>query len=466
MRTTIFISHANPEDNDFAIWLCSRLSALGYEVWIDKNGLLGGEKFWEEIDQTIRYSAIKFVLIYSRNICYKDQVGKLKDGIYKEFSLAESIGRQERLKDFIQLLNIDGSARNLFIGADRLNQIAFSDNWAEGLEQLNEKLKKDDVPRSSAAFDTEFANWYENKYILRNGIIPKNEIYYTSYWPITALPSKFYLFHFESVKQASALYLSKELKYPLSKIANALASFSGDLPLRPTNSELEPPIKPKSSFEVNTNDVLQGFESSAFPTHRDASNHLKALLARTFHLLMKQRGLFWCGMSNKRQTYYFTAAGLRNGKIKFSYPISGKQKTKTLVGKHLSLGKWHYAISALPILQPIQGYSLKSHIVFTTNGFKPWDNKDKMHSHRRAKGRLMFNGEWRDLFLGFLSGLKNTDGSIDIQLTDTFTLTMASSPLILESEFGYIEPVSKRRFDVLEQEITVVASDANTEADD
>jgi len=47
MRDTLFISHATPQDNDFAIWLASRLEMLGYKTWIDKNGLLGGEKFWQ-----------------------------------------------------------------------------------------------------------------------------------------------------------------------------------------------------------------------------------------------------------------------------------------------------------------------------------------------------------------------------------------------------------------------------------
>lgn len=44
---TIFISHANPEDNDFVIWLASRLQLLGYKVWVDKEAMLGGEKMWE-----------------------------------------------------------------------------------------------------------------------------------------------------------------------------------------------------------------------------------------------------------------------------------------------------------------------------------------------------------------------------------------------------------------------------------
>lgn len=53
MRDTIFISHATPEDNEFTIWLASRLELLGYKVWIDKNELLGGEVFWADIEDVI-----------------------------------------------------------------------------------------------------------------------------------------------------------------------------------------------------------------------------------------------------------------------------------------------------------------------------------------------------------------------------------------------------------------------------
>ena len=49
MKDQIFISHATPEDNEFTIWIASRLEMLGYKVWIDKKELLGGERFWPTI---------------------------------------------------------------------------------------------------------------------------------------------------------------------------------------------------------------------------------------------------------------------------------------------------------------------------------------------------------------------------------------------------------------------------------
>jgi len=42
-RQALFISHANPEDNEFTIWLGSHLSGAGYEVWADVLKIRGGE---------------------------------------------------------------------------------------------------------------------------------------------------------------------------------------------------------------------------------------------------------------------------------------------------------------------------------------------------------------------------------------------------------------------------------------
>lgn len=88
MRDTIFISHATPEDNEFTIWLASRLELLGYKVWIDKKELLGGEVYWDDIEDAIKNKAIKVLLVYSENISDTKNVGQLKPGIQKEIDLA------------------------------------------------------------------------------------------------------------------------------------------------------------------------------------------------------------------------------------------------------------------------------------------------------------------------------------------------------------------------------------------
>jgi hypothetical protein len=58
-RTTVFVTHAAPEDNEFALWISSKLAAAGYRVWVDQRRLHGGDDFWDEIDRVLRNHAIK-----------------------------------------------------------------------------------------------------------------------------------------------------------------------------------------------------------------------------------------------------------------------------------------------------------------------------------------------------------------------------------------------------------------------
>jgi hypothetical protein len=53
-RRVIFLNHANPEDNAFVLWLGARLTAAGYTVWSDLLQLVGGERFWKDINEAIR----------------------------------------------------------------------------------------------------------------------------------------------------------------------------------------------------------------------------------------------------------------------------------------------------------------------------------------------------------------------------------------------------------------------------
>lgn len=452
MRDTVFISHATPEDNNFTIWLASRLQLLGYKVWIDKSGLLGGEKFWEDIDQVIRNEAIKFLLVYSNNICQQQVPGKLKDGIYKEISLAESIGKQHGLSDFMMLLNVDGAYYNLFIGADRLNQVPFYENWAEGLKQVLRKLEKDNVPKAGENQSGEFGHWFQNEYTVPNPILAKKELYYSNIWPINELPKVMYIHKFSSEEQAKFI-ADNHKKYPLSRIANYVSSFEGDLLYGTDGNDQD--VLPEKIHTVYIRDILGGYESSSFPTAKDSANHFKALLKKAFHLIMKNRGMFWFEMANRRLAYFYTPANLSSLKVRFSYPFrKSGYKTKNLLGIYKKTQKWHYAVSVKPVMFPLVGFSLKSHLTFTTDGFQVWKNekgemdKTKIQSHRRSKGKMLFNEEWRDMFLGFLHGLKKED-KIELELSGDFVLRMSPDPDMYWSTFGYFDPKDKTRHGIL-----------------
>ena len=80
-RRTVFISHANPEDNEFAAWLGTRLIGAGYQVWSDLLRLVGGEPFWRDIGDAIKDHAAVVVLVLSR-------ASVTKPGVLDEIALA------------------------------------------------------------------------------------------------------------------------------------------------------------------------------------------------------------------------------------------------------------------------------------------------------------------------------------------------------------------------------------------
>ena len=128
-RNTIFISHSTPQDNEFSIWVASRLEMLGYNVWVDKKGLLGGERFWPTIQKAID-GAVKILLVYSKNIINSE--GVLKPGIENEVEYGKSVASENGLKDFIIPLHIDDSQYHLAIGMPNINHIPSADNRANG----------------------------------------------------------------------------------------------------------------------------------------------------------------------------------------------------------------------------------------------------------------------------------------------------------------------------------------------
>lgn len=443
-RDTLFISHATPQDNEFSIWLASRLEMMGYKVWLDKEGLLGGERFWQTIQKAIDSSA-KVLLIYSNNIITED--GSLKQGIENEIEYAKSIASSNNLKDYIIPLHIDNSPYNLAIGFPNINHIPFEKNWADGLKALKKKLDKDDVPKTFNISDSVMSEWYENNYVSNCSIVDSPELFYSSWWTVADLPEKFYLYQFSNLEQAKNIRAINQ-DIPLSMISNVISSFEENINHIITKDGEEIVINPLSKHTFSITQILNGFESETFPQHREVENHFKRLLFNIITNFVYQRGFRKYVMSNKKIAYYLPKyENLK--KIEFKFPFSNKKKLKSILGKFES-SSWHYALSFQPTLFPFVGFSLKSHIIFTTDGFKVIDDDKKQHSFRRKKGKRFFNEEWRDLQLAFIQSLKKND-EINIPITNSNkTLKMKEWPEFFWSEVGYLDPSSQMDLDKVE----------------
>ena len=129
IRDVVFVSHANPEDNDIARWFATRLSAEGFAVWSDLTDLKGGEFFWDTIERIIRKRAAAVVVLLSKK-------GHEKSGVLDEVNVAITTERKEGLKNFVIPVRIDGiefselranlARKQIIDGADNLGAGASS----------------------------------------------------------------------------------------------------------------------------------------------------------------------------------------------------------------------------------------------------------------------------------------------------------------------------------------------------
>lgn len=153
----------------------------------------------------------------------------------------------------------------------------------------------------------------------------------------------------------------------------------------------------------------------------------------------------WYELANNNLAYYHTNASLPSSKVDFTYPFSEKKKKKQLFGKYLTVGKWHYGLSVRVVLHPFIGFKIKTHIVFSENGSKAIEDKGLQHAYRRKKGKRMFNEEWRDLLIAFITSLKNPDGVIELPTNTESKLIMKEMVEMYWSEYGYLDPKDLER---------------------
>src|SRR5688572_9881242 len=82
-RNVVFISHANPEDNEFVLWLGAKLSALGYQVWADVLKFRPGNDWQRKLEDALRHRAQKVLLVGTA-------AGVLKQGVRNEIQIART----------------------------------------------------------------------------------------------------------------------------------------------------------------------------------------------------------------------------------------------------------------------------------------------------------------------------------------------------------------------------------------
>ena len=139
-RDHIFISYAI-EQSALCDWLARRLAAEGYAIWYDRQKLLGGENWPNDIDTAINERTYRMLALLSRASMNKpNPQGEWLKGI--------AIGKRLGIDDFVIPLNTEGLRPDeITWNLQPINYIAFSPSWADGLAALLHKLLSVAAPR-------------------------------------------------------------------------------------------------------------------------------------------------------------------------------------------------------------------------------------------------------------------------------------------------------------------------------
>ena len=467
-RNVVFIGHANPEDNEFTLWIQQKLINEGYKAECDITILLGGENdYWKDIQDCLENNTIKYLLVLSK-ITFQ------KSGVLDEWEFVRNIGRKHGLKDFIIPLKIDNVEYDTRIGLNRINVIEFSNSWANGLRRLNNKFLRDSVPKINDSSKLSVREWFLNKYSFGQGLEKKEETYYSNWLEIKNLPDKIYFFEYANDTQAK--FVAEQIICPNIRHDKYLITFEEEI--KPQLYSSNPLLNKDDSFieyknikEILISNITNNIEINDFPNLQDSKNFLIRLLKDAFHKYLISRNLKTYTYSGSNLICYYyekikSEDDLFNNDENESYPFEEMEesineeqteipykvkftyqnipKRKILLGKYFD-SFWHLGISINVKLFPIYAFEIKSHIVFSDDGINIWNDKDKLHKARRNKGKRFFNEEWRDLLFAFLNSLKKDSEDIRIPIMDNQFISLSSIPINLISKLGYHEPASKAR---------------------
>lgn len=432
-RDMLFLSHANPEDDLVTSWLALQLARDGYAVWCDLTKLLGGEAFWDDIQEAIEYRTAKFLYVLSRH-------SNIKDGPLNELTVARDVEKKLGLRDFMIPLHIDDLRHNeMHILLRRLNTIPFQKSWAAGLKQLMEKLRKQKVPTKRSFGPKAVNEWWKSHFSAETGIQHRREEILSNYFDLEGLPEAVYI---HALTPGSARDdLAETLSYPAIVQGDSLIAFA---PADDFASELGD-RKIWNSRQVKLEEFLGDQQNR---------NHVYALLRLAFEKMAERRGSK-AHLMSVGKAFWLAKDQVLKDRVAFSRP-NGSRGYRSLVG-YSSGGKtpdgekrvrhWHYAVRPVPNPGAAPGFWIKSHVLFSDDGRNIWQSPARLQVARRSQCSNWWNDAWRDRLLATMNWLAGDSPEIAIPLGRELRMRLSKFPTLFESPVSYVDPVSGQEID-------------------
>ena len=415
-RQTVFISHANPEDNDFASWLGSRLANAGYDVWADILSLVGGEVISPVIGDVIRDRAAVVLVVLS-------QASHRKEGVLNEVALASQVGRELGSPRFMIPVVLNGLQISEF--PDELVRrlpIDFSRDWADGLHGVLTALDESGLPKSESGRTTAMAAWHAYKAHGSALRMDRPDFLHSNWFKLGPLPRRICYSRFPPSSDIDGAF--EQFRTPTHRHHRLAISFAD---ARTLMAEA-PGVRLEEAYEANLADFLKGRPSKGPEMYRrDARNILTAMLNEAWGRFCHSQGLlrrsFVSGDS------WFVPFGLFDKDRGVFTDGDGKASWRQLAGRSEAKGiRWHYAVSARATIAEPCYFTLRSHVVFTEDG-ETLIEGDKAHRLRRSFCKSWWNPRWRDMLRAFVANLGGQADQIQLPLAPDITVSLATAPM-------------------------------------
>jgi TIR domain len=471
-RDLIFISHAAPEDNDVAVWLTAHLAREGYHVWCDLPRLLGGERFWAEIETRIRDEAAKVLYILS-----KTSNGDSDRGFRKELHLADSESKRHLAngsKDFLIPIAVDdlrSADYNVYV--HQRNATPFQDGWAVGFAKLLKKLRQDKVPKRMPKGGSQFVSDWWGKFRSSSAGVKTSPTDFLSNWfPVTSLPETVYIFKLADVTGQKVSRIEYDLRFPAGQHGDFIMAFSPEL-----QEQLPSNLSASAMGQLFVDDVLSGKAVTADLDGKTLKNTLLSLLRVAWEKWVLSDKTQSFQLANRRLCAYFPKP--EDGDLKgYFIGVDGKRSWRGLTGNWTTKSRlnpeaarkryWHFGIQAQPKAYPKLMYVISSHVLFSDDGREIWSDQGRMHQARRSRCKNWYNEVWRDRLRAAIGLLSSEQPSIRIPAANGQFILVGTQAIMFQSKlsFDVLADKSKSKPEVILAEKEEYEADERENSDD
>jgi hypothetical protein len=409
-RQLLFISHANPQDNAAAAWFATQLTLMGYEVWCDLKDTHGGESgFWLKVQNKIEREPAKFIFILSDTSRDLEK----KKGVYKELQAADNTGRE----NFIIPLRIEKLTGRvpIMIGPDIYIN---SENWIEGLRELQERLEYDRVPRRNTADLERIASWWPAISAQEALFADEESELVSNIFRFKAPPAKI---HFLKVRAENNLLAGRERlgkALPQYPAHSAHSDYAITFGCAHDYLELTHDLDIEDSIILQTADFLKYGHPPLAIAPQTARNIVTYLIAVSLEKYLGERGLESKSVGRSPRKIWYPAYGLiKNNRHSVSEPGTRKAPV-SFVGTISHYRKkyfWHFGLQPIVDLHTHHGVVFSPKVVLSNIYRSDRGERPQPINEKKAVKKLgWWNKEWRRKILGLVAWLSDDQASMRI----------------------------------------------------